>query len=452
MLRWCLLVVSLVSASHVQAQNLSLVASRNLAGDVSRVLGAGEMAGALKSGGAPTLLVDLGGALSPSENAFEHRRQGSLTVDLMNRAGYAAWFLGERDLAWQNQLTRFLRRTDFPVLAANLHRPETGRHLFQVQPYTILRVARMRLGLIGLAQASDGVLASDPVEAARYYGGLIAPRTDLTIVVSASGLEVDAQIAAIDEIDLVVGAGRSSGVRQVEGGWVVTVTEFDGLWGIDLGVEDGRITSAVANTMQIPAVDPSKIREAFVGWTATVEGEPVSLGTVIGRSEGGFQRAVTSPLGYLVSDLVMASGGTDGALVHATHFPDDFATGDVTVYDLFRAYPLPYTVGVASIKGRDLLDLLDLDGGDLTYYPSGIQAVYGEIDGQGKLLEAAISAKPIDPRIDYTVAVEYGAASDPRLSTQSVRDTGVLIRDLVGRHLRTTEAVKGIVDGRIQRR
>jgi 2',3'-cyclic-nucleotide 2'-phosphodiesterase (5'-nucleotidase family) len=445
-----LLLIVAVTVGPVKAEDLSLIASRNLAGDASRILGIGELAASLKAGGTSTLLVDLGGALSPAEASFTHRRQGSLTVDLMNKSGYAAWFLGGRDLGWSNRLTRFLRRTDFPVLAANLHRPETGRHLFQVQPYTIVRVMSKRIGLIGLSDSNSDVLTSDPVSAAAYYTSLIADRTDIILVVNASGAESDRRIADVEGVDLVIGVGAQSDVLQTENGWIVTTDEYAGLWGIDLTLEDGAIVSAATNAMDVPPVGIGKVNQAFVGWTAQMEAEPVSLGTVIGRSEGGFSQGLTSPLGYFISDLMRGAEETDGALVRTIHFPEDFVTGDITVYDLFRAYPLPYTVGVVSIKGDELLQLLDLADGEIMYYPSGVSVVYGTApDG---LVESSLAGKPIDPRVDYTIAIETGGTLDPVFSGKSVRDTGLLIRDLLGSHIRTTETVKGVVDGRIQRR
>ncbi len=446
------ILLALCAVGAAQASGLSLIASRNLAGDVSGILAAGELAQAVRASGGPTLLVDLGGALSPSEQAFEHRRQGSLTVDLMNRSGFAAWFLGGRDLAWSNQLTRFLRRTDFPVLAANLHRPETGSHLFQVQPYTVVRVAGKRVGLIGLSGGTADVLSSDPVEAARYYARLMASRADLIIVASAAGPDADLAIAQVEGIDLVVGVDVTSRVLRTDGGWIVATEEGQGVWGIDLTLADGKITGAAARRVTVFEVDPVVISQAFLGWTVNLEGEPVSLGTVIGRSDGGFRHALTSPLGYYVADVIRDAAQTDGALVGTNHFPDDFTEGDITVYDLFRAYSLPFTVGVVSLKGSDLIRLLDLADGELRFYPSGIDVVYATGETGGGLVESTIGGKPIDPRVDYTIAIERGASDDPILSALQVRDTGQRVRDLICKDIRMSEAVKGVVDGRIQRR
>jgi len=253
-------------------------------------------------------------------------------------------------------------------------------------------------------------------------------------------------------VDLAIGEDTASAVLKPEHGWVVATEGGSGLWGIDLAFADGEITDVVANSMAIPKADRGSVNQAFLGWTAELEGEPVSLGTVIGQSEGGFQATLTSPLGYFVADLIRSSAETDGALVKANHFPADFVTGDITVYDLFRAYPLPFTVGVASIKGADLVRMIALVNGEPQYYPSGVDVVYGGNGGEGGVVESMIGGKPIDLRVDYTIAIEYGASSALELSGVRVRDTGVRIRDLFGRHIRTSESVKGVVDGRIQRR
>ena len=447
MKRLWITLAAVILAGLVNAQSLSLVASRNLAGDFAGILGTGKVVDALRRAGTSALLVDLGGAMSSAESAFEHRRKGSLTVDTMNQAGYSAWFVGGRDLAWSDQLSRFLRLTEFPVLAANLHRPETGRHLFQVQPFAILRSGSTRIGMIGLAEGSRGLLSSDPVRAARYYTGLISGRSDITIIVSVSDRATNETIAALEEVDLVVGVGPRKGVEGSSAGWVVQIEEGTGVWGIDLTLSEGAVSAVVASRVDVQPVSNEEVAEAMMGWTANLEGEPVSLTTVIGRSLGGFNHALTSPLGYLTADLLQASAETDGALVRTAHFPEDFVTGDVTVADLMQTYPLPYTVGVASLKGTQLLELLDPKAGELMYYPAGVSVVYGT---EG-LVESRIGGKAIDPRVDYTIAVEF--ANGVRLGDDvSIRDTGVAIRDLLGRHLRTSSTVKGVVDGRIQRR
>jgi 2',3'-cyclic-nucleotide 2'-phosphodiesterase (5'-nucleotidase family) len=213
---------------------------------------------------------------------------------------------------------------------------------------------------------------------------------------------------------------------------------------------DDELTEAVVASMIIPVVDRESISQAFIGWSAELEGEPVSLGTVIGVSEGGFQAALTSPFGYFVADLIRASAATDCALVKADHFPSDFVTGEISVYDLYQAYPLLFTVGVANIKGEELQRLLALGDGKLPFYPSGIDAVYSQ--GEGGLIESTIGEVSIDPRVDYTVAIELGASSDDALSGAHVRDTGARVLDLIGQHVRTSDSVKGVVDGRIQKR
>ena len=120
------------------------------------------------------------------------------------------------------------------------------------------------------------------------------------------------------------------------------------------------------------------------------------------------------------------------------------------MHDLYTAYPMPFTVGVLSLKGQELMRLLQLSEGNLRYVPSGITAVYSqEEDG---LVEASIAGKPIDPRVDYTIAVEMGALAGDLPEGTRARDTNARVRDLLGKHVRTSGSVKGVVDGRIQRR
>ena len=55
-------VVVLALSGSVQNEPLSILASRNLGGDVSRFLGVLDIAATLKGNQVPSILIDLGGA------------------------------------------------------------------------------------------------------------------------------------------------------------------------------------------------------------------------------------------------------------------------------------------------------------------------------------------------------------------------------------------------------
>lgn len=115
------------------AKDLTLVYSVDIGGDVALVSKISAFARGVREGGRPTLLVDGGNALSPAESVYVHRRHGSLSVHLMNEAGYSVWFAGKGD-ASRDGFSTFAATAEFPVVATNVHRPETGRPPLQVQP------------------------------------------------------------------------------------------------------------------------------------------------------------------------------------------------------------------------------------------------------------------------------------------------------------------------------
>lgn len=77
--------------------------------------------------------------------------QGESTIDVMNSLGYAAAAIGNHDFDDGLEVLRQrAQQANFPLLSANIRRKEDGAIPDFAQPYTILEVNGIRLGLIGL--------------------------------------------------------------------------------------------------------------------------------------------------------------------------------------------------------------------------------------------------------------------------------------------------------------
>lgn len=425
------------------AADLTIVFTAGTGVDVTAKPRIQQFVAELAHAGLSVLLVDAGDALFPAEDAFRHARYQSLSVQAMNSAGYHAWLPGPTDLD-SGRFGDAAGEADFSVLAANLHRAETGRPPLHVQPFTILRVGDLRVGVIGLASKAPGYAVGAPVDAAQYYLPIVAARSDVIIVVSDATNETAQKLAALAEVDVVLNRRSGSETRGTVALGTFIAQVGSSVAGVDLSIAEGRVTEGAVRAVDPPSADAGPILSG--GWTVRIEGQPVSLDTVLGESEGGFTPEAT---GYLIADAVRHLVGSDVALIRSDVVGPGPIPGPFTVLDLLKMYTSHSTIGVATVKGSDVRAFLSSSSaGRHRYYPSGIDVVYTSTPkGTDTVAEVTLGGGALDDRKDYTVALSTAAHARFRL-----RDTGVLIRDILARMARTTEQLKGVVDGRIQNR
>ena len=449
---------------------LTILHTNDLQGRFGQMLKVGMLAKQIQRKVGRVLLLDAGNALAPSEDAFVHpQRGGALTVDLFNRAGYDAWNLGRRDLdRSRDRLSGTLRGTTFPVLGANLHRAETGRYLFQVQPYAVVRFSDLRVGILGLSSGGGGVMVADPVAAARYYVPMLRQLSDLVVLLTHQRFEADSTLAAsVPGIDLIVGGGYSERAPapppEVNGVLIRQAGEGGAFLGrIDLKVTEGKVTDGKGQPIALDGtVKGGADSEAvFGGWSAEVDGEKVELMAVLGTSAGGFGTSVGkgAAMGYLVADLVRTSAASDVAFIAASSVDPELPEGPIRVLDLYGIYAWPYRLATVSLPGRQVWAILEkgLSNPQAFFYPSGLEMIYDLSRPEGdRVVSVTVGDRPLDLEKGYRVAVEDGVAETGGaglFGIATLEKSGVPIRDLLARHIKTAGVVRGEVDGRMQGR
>jgi 2',3'-cyclic-nucleotide 2'-phosphodiesterase (5'-nucleotidase family) len=160
------------------------------------------------------LLLDAGDAVAAGNLTF--RLGGEPILKRMAETGYDAMAMGNREShPTRRLLERKLRDADFPVLAANIVAkrqplPSIVRdHLVVKLPdgFTVAVVGlapQMTRPESRWARVTDYVF-EDPVRVARDLAGELRGETDLVVCLSHCGEEVDHRLAAMPEVDLVLG-------------------------------------------------------------------------------------------------------------------------------------------------------------------------------------------------------------------------------------------------------
>jgi len=224
---------------------------------------------------AAIVLLDAGNfADSPTSEGEAKTRA---LVEGMNRLGYAAANVGERELvAGFPGFERATEGASFPFLSANLVRKEDGKPLFA--PTTVLAVPRagrapVRVGVIGLTRANpalqkagpDGstLVVADPAKTLEALLPDLRAASDVVVLLAAMpDGEARVLAATYPGIDVVLGAagGTVSPEETAEG---KTAIRYTGVQGRFLGevrlalTPDRKISSTVSRAHQLDPRYPS---------------------------------------------------------------------------------------------------------------------------------------------------------------------------------------------------
>jgi len=158
------------------------------------------------------LLLDAGDAIAAGNLGFSPR--GEPILRLMAEIGYDAMAMGNRESHPNRQiLNRKLRDASFPVLAANLA-PKRPPLPSMVKPYVVFP-GPPRVAVIGLAPQITqpgsawarvtSFVFDDPVGAVVGLAPRLKRDADLVVCLSHCGFRVDRELAAVPEVDLVLG-------------------------------------------------------------------------------------------------------------------------------------------------------------------------------------------------------------------------------------------------------
>ena len=185
----------------------------------------------------PVLLLDAGGTLLGQQLAND--TQGRVIVDGMNLMGYDAMGLGLQDFAQGVDLVQARAlEARFPFLSANLL-SIYGTPAFK--PYVVIEKEGVRFGIIGVSDPTIGQLSTvrgtlvvtDAVTSVQQFVAEARPRSDVVIVLSSLGIEMDRNLARrVPGIDVIL-SGKTRWV-MMEPEWVgdtaIAAAGYDGEW------------------------------------------------------------------------------------------------------------------------------------------------------------------------------------------------------------------------------
>jgi len=176
------------------------------------------------------LLVDAGDFSQGS--AYYTLYRGDVEVGLMNLMGYDAATIGnhEFDFGLEN-MARIFRKANFPIVCCNYDFTGTPVEGL-VRPYTIIKRARMKIGILGVSPQLEGLVAAhtcegvrftDPIQAAQSVADYLKNEAHCDLVICLShlgwniaGVSDEELIPATRNIDVVIGGHSHTYFAQPE--------------------------------------------------------------------------------------------------------------------------------------------------------------------------------------------------------------------------------------------
>jgi 2',3'-cyclic-nucleotide 2'-phosphodiesterase (5'-nucleotidase family) len=191
-----------------------------------------------ESSAGPVLVLDAGGTLFGQSLAAASK--GQVIVEAMNAMAYDALTVGELDLEQGlDVLRQRAKEARFPLLSCNLVAAQDGKPIFG--PYTVVERNGIRVGILGVSEPELGSMwqlakvarVLDPLSSVHQYLPEVRAQSDIVIVLSHLGFEVDTTLAQLEPgIQIIVG-GKSRQVLsapEIVGNTVIVQAGFDGEW------------------------------------------------------------------------------------------------------------------------------------------------------------------------------------------------------------------------------
>lgn len=412
--------------------------------------------------------------------------QGKAIVDTMNTMGYDAASIGnhEFDHGWDNTLVQLSKAT-FPVLLGNVFY-ENSDVPFWNKPYQIIEKDGVKLGVIGLhgvfafndtvaAKMRVGIEARDEIAFAQKYIDEIRDSVDITVLLIHQGtparqssygasdvtraLNKDIETAKLlKNLDVLVTGHAHVGTPEpiVVNDTLIVSTDSAGINVGKLTLDFNEKTRDIdGHTFSLNTIYADEWK-ADAGTQAVIDGWYKKLDEItaqkIGHSPVTLSRSYgeSSPLGNMVADAMLAvDENAVAAFTNSGGIRNDIAQGDITIGNVISAFPFPNAMVTMTIKGGDLLTLLNhaanLSNG-VMQVSHGMDMVYDSSKPAGeRLVSASINGKAITtdalyPIVTNTFLADGGDGFSQFLNGQNAKEMpGYYVSDAVTDYLKITK-------------
>lgn len=435
-----------------------------------------------RRGAAASLLLDAGDFMTgnPVGEIEVDGVPGGGWIDMLNLLGIDAGTIGNHDFdQGRDNARRLAARAAWPIMALDL-RDERGELVFAQEP-VIFERGGLRVGVIGVTCSElfevtadvrvAGLRLDDQRAVIRRWIAELDPKTDLLVLLTHDGLDVDQELArdlAGSGLDVIVGGHSHSRTREprLVGGILVVQagSHAKNLGRLDLRVADDRIVAYDGRLVEVLAEGrraDAALEALAESYAARVD---AAFGQVIGRLARDWRRdgRGESNVGSWICDRLREAAGADVALLNSGTLRRDFLAGPVTLLDVHSLVPFNNTLETFRIDGAGLRGIVLANartaevGGEGILQVSGLRYAYAWADSTPEVLDLTVGGEPLDPARVYTVACPDFVVQKARIymdmDPPASSYAGMTITDAIADAVRKAGVIDATTDGRITRR
>ena len=358
--------------------------------------------------------------------------QGRASIELMNLMGLDATCLGNHEFDFgMAALKQRISEARFPMLAANLY------SMPEVSASRLFERNGLKISVIGIVtdetpQSSHprntvGLKFASPVETARKQIAAASPDTDLIVLLTHLGHEVDRKLAeslctgteALALSVVVVGGHSHTRVEkpvQIGNCYVLQAWEYGKVLGVaDISIEDRKIVKIDGRLLEIKPSEVKPLPEV----QSLVDRYNKEVTAILGRQVGSSDvdlvqqgvRQQETNFGDLIADIVRKETGAQAALINGGSIRTGIPKGPITARQVYASIPFNNYLVAVRMTGAQLLETLEhgvsgIENGEGRFpQVSGIRFAFDPTRPVGKrILSVSVDGKPLDTSKEYTVA------------------------------------------------
>jgi 5'-nucleotidase len=409
--------------------------------------------------------------------------KGEQMVAALNAAGLDMATLGNHEFDFGvDLLLQRMREARWQWVVSNVVDIQTGQPLGGASPYIVRTFGTLKVGVIGLCLASEGIGRDklerirliDPIEAAaKYLPELKAQQVDVIVALTHLTFAEDRALAErFPEIDVIVGGHEHFPITAVENRTLIVKSGSEARFvgRIDIGKRAGGAIERFHELVPITAAIPDEPKTA-----AVVDSYEKRLGkeleAAVGRTRVPLDgvavrlRASETNLGNLVADAMRAETGAEVAIVNAGGIRGDrvHQPGPLIRRTLVEMHPFGNVITTVSVPGRVLLEALNSGVSRLPAAAGQFPQVSGltmRVDANApagnRVTDVKVQGKPLELDRLYTVAVPdfllLGGDGYTMFAGQKVLngpDSAPLMLSALEKYVVERGEVEPAVDGRI---
>jgi len=433
-----------------------------------------------RASGKATLLLDAGDFMTgtPVAKLKVDGALGGGYVEMLNEMGYQALTIGNHEFdEGQENLQRLIGLARYDVLSANLYKDD---HLFAPKPYAIYEAGGIRVGVIGITLSElfemtakknlDGIRVLDPVQTAQKMVDEVDGKTDLIILLTHTGVDIDRELAQkVRGIDIIVGGHSHSRLNKpiLENGVIIVQADSKTRYLGRLTVDVAHDAVAHYDYALVPCwADSVSQPDPFLAKQVAAYGDQINAdyGRSIGQLRTDWLRNSQgeSNIGNYIADVMRKTAGTDFAVINSGGIRKDLPAGPIKKLDIVEILPFSNTLVTFSCTGAEVLKMAQTNAQAAAKTEPGVLQVSGlqyryRITPAGiiEVSQVTINGIPVDPKARYTGAtidfILFGQAERflGFLPKDKIENTNQLLADVVMAAIEAESIVASKVEGRI---